>query len=261
MRLVALIVAMVAFLAIVVQSADGQEVEYSREGADTCLSCHEDDTTLAIFKTRHAVPSDARGPFGHGQLQCEACHGPGGDHAGRVRRGQERPAIPFFGSTSTASVEAQNGQCLDCHNSDIGAGWHSGGHPVDEVACIDCHNSHSAVDEVLLTSTQPKVCFDCHQVVRSETMKAFSHPFFQGKMDCAGCHAPHGDNVATSLVHETVNDTCQSCHSQAGHPSIAYGTEGLASGMPSEYLLGQNCMNCHSQVHGSNHPSGSKLMR
>jgi len=26
-------------------------------------------------------------------------------------------------------------------------------------------------------------------------------------------------------------------------------------------VLGQNCLNCHSQVHGSNHPSGSKLMR
>jgi hypothetical protein len=54
---------------------------------------------------------------------------------------------------------------------------------------------------------------------------------------------------------------CQSCHSQAGHPSIALGTDGLASNMPSRYLLGQSCMNCHSQVHGSNHPSGSKLMR
>ena len=306
MRLAALLLAMMVALAVAAQTADGQESGYSRKGADTCLSCHEDDTTLAVFRTKHAVPSDPNGPFGHGQLQCEACHGPGDAHSGRVRRGQERPPIPYFGFNSTATVEAQNAQCLDCHNSDVGAGWHSGGHPVDEVACVDCHNSHSAVDEVLLTSTQPDVCYDCHQVVRTETMKAFSHPFFQGKMDCSGCHAPHGENVATSLVHESVNDTCQSCHaetrgpylwehapvsedcglchaphgsnhpgmltkrapllcqschSQAGHPSIAYGSEGLASGMPSQYLLGQSCMNCHSQVHGSNHPSGSKLMR
>ena len=32
-------------------------------------------------------------------------------------------------------------------------------------------------------------------------------------------------------------------------------------GTPSRFLLGQSCLNCHSQVHGSNHPSGSKLMR
>ena len=306
MRLIALVGAMMVALAVAVQTADGQESGYSREGADTCLSCHEDEATLAIFKTKHAVPSDSRGPFGHGQLQCEACHGPGDAHSGRVRRGQERPAIPYFGFNSAAPVEAQNAQCLDCHNGDVGFGWHSGDHPVDEVACVDCHNSHSAIDEVMQTATQPEVCFDCHQVVRTETMKAFSHPFFQGKMDCGGCHAPHADSAASTLARETVNDTCQgchaetrgpflwehapasedcglchaphgsnhpgmltkrapllcqSCHSQSGHPSVAFGSEGLASGVPSRYLLGQSCMNCHSQVHGSNHPSGSKLMR
>jgi hypothetical protein len=54
---------------------------------------------------------------------------------------------------------------------------------------------------------------------------------------------------------------CQSCHSQAGHPSIPQDAGGLASATPSQYLLGQSCLNCHSQAHGSNHPSGSKLMR
>jgi hypothetical protein len=54
---------------------------------------------------------------------------------------------------------------------------------------------------------------------------------------------------------------CQTCHSQAGHPSIANEPDGLAGSTPSEYLLLRNCLNCHTQVHGSNHPSGSKLMR
>jgi len=27
------------------------------------------------------------------------------------------------------------------------------------------------------------------------------------------------------------------------------------------FLLAGGCINCHSQVHGSNHPSGVKLMR
>jgi hypothetical protein len=26
-------------------------------------------------------------------------------------------------------------------------------------------------------------------------------------------------------------------------------------------LLAKSCLNCHSQVHGSNHPSGVKFMR
>jgi len=307
MRLLTVVSAGILLASLAVGTADGQEEPgYSREGADTCLSCHDDDTVLAVFKTRHGVPSDSRTPFGHGQLQCEACHGPGGTHAGRVRRGQERPPIPFFGSKSVATVEDMNGQCLGCHMENIGFGWHAGEHPVDEVACIDCHDLHTAADPVRATSTQPEVCFECHELQRTETRKAFAHPFFQGKMACTDCHSPHGDEVASSLVQQTINDTCQQCHaeqrgpylwehapvsedctlchsphgsnhpgmltkrapllcqgchSQAGHPSVAYGPDGLADGTPSRFLLGQSCLNCHSQVHGSNHPSGSKLMR
>jgi DmsE family decaheme c-type cytochrome len=302
----AILAATALFFVIAATTVDGQESEYSRRGADTCLSCHEDFRTLEIFKTKHANPADSRGPFGHGRLQCESCHGPGDAHSGRVRRGQERPAIPVFGATSTASIEEQNSTCMNCHNSDVGFGWHNGAHPSDEVACVDCHVSHAPVDPVLQTTTQPAVCFDCHQRQRSETRKAFSHPFFQGKMDCSGCHSAHGDQVATQLARQTVNATCeechaekrgpflwehapvsedcglchaphgsnhsgmltkrapllcQGCHSQSGHPSVAFSTDGLASGTPSQYLLGQGCMNCHSQVHGSNHPSGSKLQR
>ncbi len=286
--------------------AGAQEADYSRKGADSCLACHDDAVTLGVFRTKHAVPSDERGPFGHGQLQCEACHGPGGDHSGRVRRGQERPWILNFGPDEVASIAEQNAMCLDCHASDTGFGFHDGPHGNDEVGCADCHSSHTARDPVLQTATQPAVCFDCHREQRSQSLKAFSHPFFEGKMDCSGCHSTHGDTVASDLARETVNDTCQqchaetrgpylwehapvsedcglchaphgsnhvgmltkrapllcqSCHSQAGHPSIALTTDGLPSNTPSQFLLGQSCMNCHSQVHGSNHPSGSKLMR
>lgn len=306
MRTLALFTAVAILIAIAVTTAEGQESDYSRKGADTCLACHDDDATLAIFRTSHGVPSDSRSPFGHDQLQCEACHGPGDAHSGRVRRGQERPVIPNFGSASTTPIEEQNQSCLNCHDSDVGLGWHTGAHPSDEVSCAGCHASHAQADAVLQTATQPEVCFDCHQLQRSETMKAFSHPLFEGKMDCGSCHSTHGDAAATQLARQTLNETCeqchaeqrgpylwdhapvsedcglchsphgsnhpgmltkrapllcQSCHSQTGHPSIAYDSDGLASNTPSQYLLGQGCMNCHSQVHGSNHPSGSKLMR
>jgi hypothetical protein len=55
---------------------------------------------------------------------------------------------------------------------------------------------------------------------------------------------------------------CQSCHSQVGHPSGApTAANSLPGGSRSQYALGMNCLNCHSNVHGSNHPSGSTLMR
>jgi len=301
-----LIIAGAVLLVVAAPAAMGQETDYSRKGADTCIACHEDAAVLALFRTKHAVPSDSRGPFGPGQLQCEACHGPGGEHAGRVRRGQERPPLPHFASASSAAVEDSNGMCLDCHEGSVGTGWHTGAHPADEVGCVDCHKVHTDTDPVRHVSTQPEVCLDCHTTERSETRKAFAHPFFEGKMDCTGCHNIHGDTAVAQLARLSVNDTCQQCHaekrgpylwehapasedcstchsphgsnhpgmltkrapllcqgchSQSGHPSLAYEADGLAGGGNSQFLLGQGCLNCHSQVHGSNHPSGSKLMR
>jgi hypothetical protein len=55
--------------------------------------------------------------------------------------------------------------------------------------------------------------------------------------------------------------SCQQCHAAAFHPSVPYGSEGLPSGNANQNLLGKNCLNCHSQVHGSNHPSGARLTR
>lgn len=279
---------------------------YSRRGADTCIACHGEASTLAIFQTRHAVPTDPRGPFGAGQLQCEACHGPGGNHAGRVRRGEQRPHVIRFGADSETDVLTQNGMCLGCHDGSANFAWNGSTHDDNQVACADCHEVHNAHDPVRATASQPAVCFDCHQQQRSQSMKPYSHPFDEGKMACNGCHNPHGQAGNTLFVRQTLNDTCfdchaekrgpylwehapvaedctnchnphgsnhpgmlslrgpmlcQSCHSQSGHPSLARGPEGLPDNTPSQYLLGRNCLNCHTQVHGSNHPSGSKLMR
>lgn len=294
-------------LSAAAQTANDAEPEYSRRGADTCLGCHDDPALLGIFKRAHGVPTDPASPFGQGQLQCEACHGPGGTHAGRVRRGQERPPVIRFGKDSEASIAVQNGMCLGCHEANAGFSWHGSAHDDNQVACADCHQVHNAHDPVQATASQPEVCFACHQQQRSQALKPYSHPFDEGKMDCSGCHDAHGPGATNTLfVRQTLNDTCfdchaekrgpylwehapvaedcgnchnphgtnnpgmvnlrgpmlcQTCHSQAGHPSIARGPDGLPDGTPSPYLLGQNCVNCHTQVHGSNHPSGSRLMR
>lgn len=307
MRLITLNIATVALLFLTASTAGGQEPNYSREGADSCLACHEEQSVLALFKGSHANPNDPNGPFGHGQLQCEACHGPSGEHAARVRRGQERPAPnAIFGSDSATTVDDQNGLCLNCHTSDAGFGWHGNDHDSNEIACADCHTSHTAQDPVLITSTQSEVCFDCHQQQRTQSLKPYAHPIRQGKMDCSGCHSTHGATSDLQFAQQTLNDTCfgchaekrgpylwehapvaedcgnchnphgsnhpgmltmrgpmlcQSCHSQSGHPSVPADGDGLPGGMPSQFMLGQNCMNCHTQSHGSNHPSGSRLMR
>ena len=282
------------------------EAPFTPNGADTCLACHSSPDVLGIFQTKHAVPTDARSPFGHGQLQCEACHGPGGTHASMQQVDGKMARVIEFDADSAAGVETQNGQCLGCHEADTGFAAHGGAHDDNRVRCAGCHQLHSTSDAVLRTSTQAGKCYECHGFRKSDSLKAYSHPLREGKMACTGCHSPHGATTELLLVRQTINDTCyqchaekrgpylwehapvaedcttchdphgsnqpgmlvqrapllcQSCHSQSGHPSIAHDAGGLPGGMPSQYLLGRSCLNCHSQVHGSNHPSGSKLMR
>jgi DmsE family decaheme c-type cytochrome len=287
--------------------AEAPQPTYSRGGADTCLGCHDDAVVLAIFRGPHGIPTNARAPFGHGQLQCEACHGPGGLHARRPPSGQKRPPVVRFGTDSEAPVSEQNRMCATCHQADLGTGWHASAHATNEIACASCHRSHAARDPVLKTATQPDVCATCHQIARMDAHRPYAHPIDQGKMGCTGCHSVHGSANVSLLKHKTTNDTCfechadkrgpfvwdhapvaedcaschsphgsihpgmlkmrgpmlcQSCHSESNHASLApTAATGLPPGQRSMYVVGMNCLNCHSQVHGSNHPSGSKLMR
>ncbi len=289
-------------------AASAPAVEYSKKGADTCLTCHDDAHVVALFQTKHGQPNDARSPFGKGQLQCEACHGPGGNHTKKVKKGESRAPMVQFGRNSVTPVAVQNGMCLTCHEKSLSANWHAGPHDSNNVSCASCHDSHAAKDPVLATRTQADVCYTCHVAQRGEFLKPYAHPSKQGKIACSDCHAPHGSTATAQLVKATVNETCyqchaekrgpflwehapvpedcsnchtphgssnpgmltargpllcQSCHSQQGHPSYSYGPSGLPGGSAptvSTLVLG-NCMNCHSQVHGSNHPSGATLTR
>mgnify|MGYP001205267927 CR=1 FL=1 len=290
-------------------AAEGDEntPDYSRTGADTCLSCHGGDDSehlLAIFDGPHAVAADARTPFG--STQCEACHGPGGDHAKRLRFGQTRPPIPAFGPQALWSKRRQDQLCLDCHRGAERRFWEGGAHQRHEVGCADCHRLHVRRDPVTVTETQPEVCTTCHSKQRAEIHRAYTHPVRFGEMTCADCHEPHGSANEAMLAALTVNDNCfqchaekrgpflwehapvtedctlchrthgsnhpalltrrapllcQQCHSRAGHPSIGRTAEQLPSGDPSVFLLSGSCLSCHSQVHGSNHPSGAMLNR
>lgn len=281
-------------------------IPYTPRGADTCLKCHDDSHTALVFKTKHAVSADARTPFAH--LQCETCHGPGGNHAAHLHPGEDRPAIPMFGSKSTATVAQENKVCLSCHQDSHRVGWQGSMHEREGLACVSCHTIHAEHDPVLAKTEQPKVCYQCHQTVRADFTKYSRHPVRDGNMDCTSCHAPHGSLNQHLLIASTINDTCytchaekrgpflwehppvsedcslchtphgsvnpallvnrppmlcQSCHSQAGHPSLAFSGAGLpgGGGKPNGMLVAGSCLNCHSQVHGSNDPSGSELNR
>jgi DmsE family decaheme c-type cytochrome len=277
---------------------------YSAHGADTCLVCHNDTGLMGLFRTAHARPNDPRGPFGHGGLQCEACHGPGAAHV--KAHGKQPAGIIDFGPRAVAPPAKQNGMCLTCHRTGAAHDWDASVHATRGVACAGCHTLHAAHDPVRVADTQNEVCTSCHQTRQTDLLKLSHHPLREGKMACTACHSPHGSTAPAQLVRNTVNETCtqchaeyrgpflwehqpvtedcdnchephgsaqpallkvrtpflcQQCHEGAGHPSVANSPSGLPGGTPSAFLLAGGCINCHSQVHGSNHPSGRALMR
>ena len=290
-----------------------QGTQYTEKGADTCLTCHDEDSSgpgfsfKAVFQGKHGHRANPKAPFGPQGLQCEACHGPGANHA--AKGGKKTATINSFKKDSFLSVKDRNQACLGCHQGQARSAWHVGAHERNDVACTDCHKIHAdGVDAVLTKATQPQVCFTCHKNQRADFQKASSHPVKFGKMTCSDCHNPHGSTAVAMLNKPTVNQTCfschadkrgpllwehapvaedcsnchtphgsvrnallnktppllcQQCHSPQGHPSVARTPSALPAngGGAAVFVTAGSCTNCHSQVHGSNHPQGRKLMR
>ncbi|MFW2403515.1 MAG: DmsE family decaheme c-type cytochrome [Gammaproteobacteria bacterium] len=223
-------------------SEDGaEEPEFSRRGADTCIGCHEEPEILSIFRTPHGQTADPNSPMAN--LQCEACHGAGDAHAGRVRRGQERPPITNFGrDVAHTPIEEQNAICSNCHTGEPGPGWHGSAHDNEALSCADCHQSHAAQDPATVRAQQSDVCYACHATEQAATFKASNHPIRENKMGCTSCHDPHVSEADASLVRDTVNQVCYECHAETRGPFLW-----------EHAPVVEDCTSCHNP-HGSNHP-------
>jgi len=111
---------------------------------------------------------------------------------------------------------------------------------------------------MLVKPTVNQTCYTCH----AEKRGPFLWEHAPVAEDCTLCHFPHGSSRPV-LLSKSPPLLCQQCHTVAGHPSVAYTSNSLPGrgGGGGAFLLAGGCVNCHSQVHGSNHPSGVKLMR
>jgi DmsE family decaheme c-type cytochrome len=197
-----------------------------------CLGCHERDARVHWKGSQHEAAD----------LACANCH--------QLHTARDR--------VFTANGQAE--ACLACHIRQRGDFYKTSVHPVryGTVRCSDCHSSHgsSPGGKLLVKSTLNQTCYTCHAEKRGPLLWEHA-PVSE---DCSLCHTPHG-SVHSALLKKPPPLLCQQCHSAAGHPSLAYTPSGLPSGTPSGFLLAGGCINCHSRVHGSNHPSGAKLMR
>ena len=197
-----------------------------------CLGCHERDSRVAWKGSQHEG----------NDVACASCH--------QLHTARDR----------MLSAGGQAERCLTCHIRQRGDFYKASVHPVryGTIRCSDCHNPHSSgvAGKLLAQSTLNQTCYSCHAEKRGPLLWEHA-PVSE---DCTLCHTPHG-SVHSALLKKPPPLLCQQCHSAAGHPSLAYTPGGLPGGTPSGFLLAGGCINCHSRVHGSNHPSGAKLMR
>jgi DmsE family decaheme c-type cytochrome len=200
---------------------------------EPCLGCHSGSARSGW----HASDHERAG------LACSDCH--------RVHAERD----PVLAKASQAEV------CETCHRRQRADFQKTSSHPVrfGAMACSDCHNAHgSSATAMLNKPTINQTCFGCHAEKRGPMLWEHA-PVAE---DCTLCHSPHG-SVRAALLNKTPPLLCQQCHAVAGHPSVARTAAALPGGGAggSIFLLAGSCTNCHSQVHGSNHPAGAKLMR
>jgi DmsE family decaheme c-type cytochrome len=200
---------------------------------EPCLGCHRDAQRGGWHAGAHA----------RNNLACSDCHKVHVEHD------------PVVAKSSQSEV------CYACHKQQRADFHKASSHPVraGAMGCSDCHNAHGSTNpSLLIGATVNQTCFTCHADKRGPLLWEHA-PVAE---DCSTCHASHG-SVRAALLNKSPPQLCQQCHTVAGHPALARSAAGLPGGTaaPSIFLLAGSCTNCHSQVHGSNHPAGAKLMR
>jgi DmsE family decaheme c-type cytochrome len=212
-----------------------------------CLTCHQKDARRAMWGGSQHESAD---------LACNSCH--------QIH-------------TNTDKVLARVTQtevCFTCHKEQRTQLMRPSHHPIPEgkMTCSDCHNVHGSTGPKLVKRDSTNdTCFTCH----AEKRGPFVNSHEPVTEDCAICHNPHGSTVEAMLKTRPPM-LCQQCHTPhvqggvgavGGQPGVfppaapgqlSSAITGTTSGKNVVNMWqGRACLNCHTQVHGSNNPSAT----
>jgi len=214
------------------------EVDDDKVRAGQCLSCHKGGARTYWDGAQHQ----------NNQVACNDCH--------KVHAATDK----------VRDKKTQTEVCFNCHKDQRTESRKISHHPIGEgkVACSNCHNPHgSPGPKQLKKATVNETCFTCH----AEKRGPFLWEHQPVAENCTNCHTPHGSNISP-LLKSRSPFLCQECHDGPHNSKTPYGrgTAGFQAGLstsvpPTENAAGRGCMNCHSMVHGSNHPAGALLHR
>ena len=204
----------------------GKRIEEAQAKSAKCLACHAEQRDLTFWDMgRHKTMG----------ISCDNCH--------TVHSGTRK------------NLKAQQPDlCYICHRVIRLQQNKQSHHPVREgrVKCTDCHEHHGGFGpHQIKADSVNELCYKCHTEKRGPFM--WEHPPVDE--NCVTCHTPHGSNHNKLLVSK-VPQLCQSCHDGTRHPGTVYTSfDTFRGAAPSNKMFARACLNCHSQIHGSNGPS------
>jgi DmsE family decaheme c-type cytochrome len=267
-------------------------------GASACAACHQSEVE-EFKKNIHAktFPAVKKIPF---EESCETCHGPGSLHvnAGGDKSNPDFASIQSLKKLSPSDAAAV---CLQCHEKGKQMFWKGSVHESRDVSCLECHSIHhsGAGKNLLAKVSEIETCLQCHNLKKAQMMRTSHMPLREGKMKCTDCHNPHGSPGPKLLAQNSVNENCYACHAEKRGPFLwehapvrenclnchePHGSQHdrllkvkrprlcqechiearhpTTGSTPDDiHISARSCTECHSAVHGSNHPSGARLMR
>jgi predicted CXXCH cytochrome family protein len=194
-------------------------------GAGTCQQCHA-DSHETWAETAHAGALETLEAIGQGEnaeclpchvvgfgetdgfvdrattdelagVQCENCHGPGGEHARDPSDEAKRPTINFSSSNC--------GEChTDAHHPTFDE-WEQSRHAG---ALATLKGNDHANDSCLVCHSQD---FRYAMEQGTETPTLDSAEF---AIECSTCHSPHGGTEQVAQLRQPIGMLCGECHTQ-----------------------------------------------
>ncbi|MEK6543937.1 MAG: DmsE family decaheme c-type cytochrome [Elusimicrobiota bacterium] len=197
-----------------------------------CLTCHQSG------KRMH-WPGGAHQRNG---LSCLSCHS--------VHHSKSQPLLNKASQVKT---------CARCHSQAAGKMKKSFSMPLADGGhgCASCHQPHGTTTKKLLVrGTVNETCYSCHAGKRGP----FLWEHAPARQDCLLCHDQHGSSNH-AMLDTRLPLLCQKCHQKGSFHSTGKLFSGDDVSKKSVFLMNKSCVNCHSLIHGSSHPSGKGLTR
>ena len=186
-----------------------------------CLTCHQGGKRIHWQSSMHASRDTT----------CTSCH--------QVHTGHDK----VRDKTTQAEV------CFACHKEQRAQINRPSRHPIREgkVVCSDCHNPHGSVGpSMMVRDGVNDTCYTCHMEKRGPFVR--THQPVQE--DCSICHNPHG-TTTPNLLKSRPPFLCQQCHEPTSHRGNPASLTGTSTGANT---LARGCLNCHTNIHGTNNP-------